>query len=111
MRVLAYHKGRSPQIEDISNELDKLQEFVGGYIQTVTLAPNLILVCNDDGKILGLDSVAIWLNTKTNEIMDVIVGDFFLCGTTETGEDFDDISEVGISIAMRQLISVHDMVS
>ena len=37
------------------NTLEAFQEAVGGYIETVTLASDLVIVCNEEGRLLGLD--------------------------------------------------------
>ena len=38
----------------ISNNLKVLQKHVEGYIETVTVAPNMTIICNEEGRILGL---------------------------------------------------------
>lgn len=38
---------------EIPNELKALQEAVGGYIEVVTLATDLAIVCDEDGRIKG----------------------------------------------------------
>lgn len=39
----------------IKNELKALQETVGGYIETLTLAEGVVLICNEEGKLLKLE--------------------------------------------------------
>ena len=34
--------------------LDELQGFVGGYIERLIVAPNLDMICNEEGKLHGL---------------------------------------------------------
>lgn len=36
------------------NTLEAFQKAVGGYIETVTLCSDLIIVCNEEGRIRGL---------------------------------------------------------
>ena len=38
----------------ISNTLENLQKTVGGYIETVTPLNDLVLICNEEGRIKGL---------------------------------------------------------
>lgn len=38
----------------ITNSLKNLQAYVGGYIETVTLAEDLVIICNEEGRLLGL---------------------------------------------------------
>lgn len=43
-----------PETQTIPNELEALQTIVGGYIETVTLATDLVIICNEEGKLLDL---------------------------------------------------------
>lgn len=53
--VVTKHPGEKPQIDPLfPNELSALQNFVGGYIETVTLAEDVVLVCNEEGRLQGL---------------------------------------------------------
>ncbi|MFR0898133.1 MAG: DUF3846 domain-containing protein [Anaerobutyricum sp.] len=85
MKILAVRTGEPPEIIDIEHSLDAESEFVGGYIQTIFLSHTAILVCNDDGKIIGL---------KPNRVIpgDFIAGDFFVVGF-DGRDDFCDISD------------------
>ena len=38
-------------VTNISNTLKNLQNTVGGYIETVKIAGNAVLICNEEGKI------------------------------------------------------------
>jgi hypothetical protein len=67
--------------------LEELKEYVNGYIQIISL-PNdyKYLVCNEEGKLLGLheNRQATDILYFQNGIMDVVVGDVLVC-------DFDQI--------------------
>lgn len=39
----------------ISDTLENLQKTVGGYIETVTLAQDLVVICNEEGRLQGLE--------------------------------------------------------
>ena len=67
---------------EVKNELKALQETVGGYIQTLTLAEGVVLICNKEGKRLNLEP-----NTHFYSIN----GDFLLVGAS--GEEFGDLTE------------------
>lgn len=71
MKILAVRTGELPEVIDIEHSLDAESEFVGGYIQTISLSSTAILVCNDDGKVIGL---------KPNRVIpgDFIAGFFLL---------------------------------
>lgn len=66
----------------IKNELKSLQETVGGYIETLTLAEGVVLICNEEGKLLKLEP---------NTHFYTINGDFILVGVN--GEKFGDLTE------------------
>lgn len=46
--------GSPPRIEPLfDNTLEAFQQAVGGYIETVTVADDLVLICNEEGRING----------------------------------------------------------
>lgn len=62
--------------------LEELQEFVGGYIEILSLGGNLIMVVNEEGKLLDLASnktatKEYWFYTKNYS--DYIVGNVLIC--------------------------------
>lgn len=71
---------RYGHVTNISNSLENLQKTVGGYIETVTIAEShgkpIILVCNEEGKIRGLEHNMYIGNEE-------IVGTFFLCSAED----------------------------
>lgn len=64
--------------------LKELQQLVGGYIETLSVATNQLMVINEEGKLLNLP-----INKRATEIalenciLDTIVGDVLICLTTE----------------------------
>ena len=38
----------------VTPTLENLQAYVGGYIETVTLAKDLVVICNEEGRLMGL---------------------------------------------------------
>lgn len=54
MKVIIKEVGKPPRIEEIENTLQALQKLVGGYIETVTLHNDVVLICNEEGKLQGL---------------------------------------------------------
>ena len=71
---------------DIFDDLPCLQEFVGGYIECVTITPGIVMICNEEGKLRGLEPNFRWMG-------DVVVGPVLFCGTIETedGGAFTDM--------------------
>lgn len=54
IRVWIKDPGKKPESIMILNELDMLQDLVNGYIETVTLAEDLVIICNEEGRLLGM---------------------------------------------------------
>lgn len=46
--------GEPPRHVNISNNLEALQKNVEGYIETFTLADDLVIICNEEGRLMGL---------------------------------------------------------
>ena len=66
----------------ISNNLEALQRFVGGYIEVVPVTENIVMICNEEGKLRNMEPNFRWLT-------DVIVGPVIFCGVK--GEEFADM--------------------
>ena len=57
IQVLALLPMELPKEIDLDNTLEAMQNFVGGLIECITLSDTgseVTLVCNDEGKLLGL---------------------------------------------------------
>ena len=53
--IMLKRPGCEPELEPLfDNTLEAFQEAVGGYIETFTLAPDLVIICNEEGKLRGL---------------------------------------------------------
>ena len=53
--VIIKEPGKEPVVEPLfDNDLKAFQEAVGGYIETVTLATDLVIICNEEGRLKGL---------------------------------------------------------
>ena len=88
IRVVIVEPNENPREEFIENELNVFQDIVGGYIECLRIGNGLMLVCNDEGKLIGLPKNR---RLKTNVYDDVIVGTFFV--TKDDGEgDFASLS-------------------
>ena len=83
MRALVKEPGKTAVIRDIENELKELQRIVGGYIETVTLTSDAVVICNEEGRLSGLP--------YNCEICGVdFVGTIALVGVK--GDEFTDLS-------------------
>jgi hypothetical protein len=78
LKVLIVEQGKEPQEAEINDDLASMQKIVGGSIEVVyPWNDPVALVCNEEGKILGLP-----LN-RSLEDYDIIAGTFFICGLSK----------------------------
>ena len=54
IRAIGKQPGHPPYEIHLSNDLRSLQTFVGGHIETVTVASDLVVICNEAGRLWGL---------------------------------------------------------
>ena len=91
MTVLAVLPGKAPERMELNGSLESMQEFVGGTIQAVyPFLDPVAIVCNDDGKLMGLEHNRA-LRDDSGNIYDILCGPFFICGLG--AEDFTSLSE------------------
>lgn len=68
-----------------------MQQVVGGDIEIFYLEDDVVLVCNDEGKVKDLP-----LNRAVfddhHRLVDVIAGDFFICSAPESSSHFASLS-------------------
>ena len=92
MTVVACYPGKTAQVIEIDGSLESMQQFVGGYIEAVyPFDDPVAIVCNEEGKLMGLEPNRAVRDPDTNEITDIICGPFFICGLGE--EDFCSLTE------------------
>ena len=84
----------------IENTLEAKQEYVGGLIQ-VLCVNDIDIICNDEGKLMGLPVNRVLLDEKNN-ILDIFVGNILCCRHNDDG-DFTDISPDDIETIERML--------
>lgn len=90
MKVLMIEPGRMPRETEIDSGLEALQKAVGGDIQEVyPYEDPVALVCNEDGKLIGLPLNRA-LSDESGNIYDIIAGNFLIVGLGE--ESFSDLS-------------------
>ena len=91
MKVLVVRPMELPAVQEIDHTLSAMQELVGGTIQAVyPFDDPVALVCNDEGKLLGLP----WNRTLTDDHgvpYDIVCGTFFVAGLKE--DDFASLTE------------------
>jgi uncharacterized protein YuzE len=55
MRILMVEPGKEPFVTEVSNDLESLQKAVDGLIEVMYLEENVLIVCNEEGKCMGLE--------------------------------------------------------
>ena len=94
MRILVIEPENKPKIQEIDDSLESMQAVVGGLIQTIHPFddPAVVLVCNDEGKIDGLQANR-GLRDETGELYDIVCGTFFVCGAPPDGDSFTGLTD------------------
>ena len=85
MKALLFLPGNGQWVEeiDVDNTLKALQKAVGGYIETVTVCTDACLICNEEGRLLGLEPQQILGATFYGRVL--------LVGTK--GDEFTNVPE------------------
>ena len=95
LRVILCRPGETAEIVVIEDDLESMQELVGGliepydpfYSETDPRYENVILVCNEEGKLMQLPPNRAIVD-EDGRVMDVIRGPFFLCYAPVESERF-----------------------
>ena len=92
MRILVVEPERRPEVSEIDGSLKAMQDIVGGLIQPIPLNdPDVILVCNDEGKLLNLPANR-GLRDEDGQIYDIVCGTFFICGAPADSDHFTSLT-------------------
>lgn len=95
MKSIYKAPGKAPEIIDIPNTLEALQEKVGGYIETVTIAiaTDAAIICNEEGRLMGLPHNCVLLGVD-------FVGPILIVGFK--GPEFTDLPDYAIALFLRR---------
>ena len=99
MRVVYKAPGEMPEVREITNDVESLQELVEGWIEHVKIKRGLGLIINEEGKLHRMPP-----NFYLAKINGLIVGPAVFVG--EAGEDFTDISDDDIERVMLHFTEV-----
>lgn len=89
MKVVVKKAGKDPEVIEIEDKLEVYQNIVGGYIEVFPFHGSILCVCNEEGKLKGLQPNFLFRN-------DVICGDVIFISAS--GEDFVGLNDLQISI-------------
>ena len=85
LTVLMVEPGKHPKVTKLKDDLDSLQKAVSigadyqGLIEFVSLGNGDCIMCNEEGKLIGLDG-----NRRLGN--DILVGVFYIMSENEDGE-------------------------
>lgn len=79
IKVVIVEPHKNPTITTLKNKLENLQEAVGGLIEIIDIEDDVCILCNEEGKLIGLEG-----NRRLSD--DILVGTFFVCGSNNEGE-------------------------
>ena len=99
LRVLVKRPGLPLRAEVVENTLRSMQNLVDGPIECVTVATDLAIVCNEEGRLRGLSPSATILGTQ-------FVGPVAFVGVR--GEDFMDITRAGERLVRQIVMEAED---
>ena len=87
IRVLVYEPQADPYEKIVENDLEPLHEIVGGYIECLSPFSDMDvdLVCNEEGKLLGLRANRALRDKESKAQYDLLVGTFFLVSFDDEG--------------------------
>ena len=68
----------------VTNKIECLQEYVGGYYECVKIRPDLVVICNEEGRLRGLP-----YNCTVNGID--FCGQILVLGLNKYGTDFTNV--------------------
>ena len=108
LKVVYKAVGELAEIIEVNDKLEEFQGLVDGYIEAVGLPDDIIMICNENGKLNMLDN-----NFKMyaeGQFSDVIVGNVFFVGAE--GEIFaslsdDQISSLGSMFIDKETLYIH----
>ena len=86
LKIIFKEVGKKPIVTEVEDTLEAKQKLVGGLIEVVPYKDNLLLVCNEEGKIMNLKP-----NLQFD--YDYIAGNCFIVGDDYENAGFKSIEE------------------
>ena len=88
LKVLLVRSGQEAVETEVEDTLKAKQEMVGGWIEMIMpFDDEAAIICNEEGKILGLPMNRA-LRNEEGKVIDIVCGDFFICYAPRDSEDF-----------------------
>lgn len=102
LTVVMVEPHKTPYVTEIADELSALQKAVGGYIEVVGNGDGTLIICNEEGKLIGLEG-----NRRIRDGMSIIAGTFFVVG--DDGENFRSLTESEVKRYMDRFKNPEDI--
>ena len=98
LKILYKEVGKRPKPMEIEDTLEAKQKSVGGLIEVVPYIDNMLLICNEEGKILNMPANLVFGN-------DYIAGNCFVVGDDFENEGFKSLTVDEIRTARKDLLN------
>ena len=93
MQVVIVEPQKKPEVREIGNSLQAMQQVVGGFIEALyPFDEPVALICNEEGKLMDLPPNRA-LRDDTGEVYDIISGTFFLCAAPTDSDHFEGLTD------------------
>lgn len=102
MLIVYVEPHKAPYTAEIENSLAAEQKAVGGLIDLVYNNDGTLIVCNDEGKLIGMDG-----NRHIGDGSSIIAGPFFVVG--DDGENFRSLTESEVVKYMDRFKEIEDI--
>ena len=100
LRILMVEPRKAPYEASVPHELTAMQQTVGGLIEVVRNGDGTLLVCNEEGKLLGMEG-----NRRIPG--DVLAGPFFVVGDAD--ETFRSLTEEELERYRERFAEIEDI--
>lgn len=102
LRVLYVEPHKRPVITEMARGLDAIQRAVKGYYEQVYLDKDTVLLCNEEGKLNGMEG-----NRRYNDGKSIIAGPFVVIGCGE--EEYASLTDEQIEKYMQKFGKPEDI--
>ena len=93
--VVIKEPGQAPKVEPLfDNTLESFQKTVGGWIEAVTLSEDLVIICNEEGRLMDMPANVTVAGCE-------FVGTVIAVGVN--GEEFASLKSSNISFVLRMM--------
>lgn len=92
IKCLLKKPGEKAKPVEVANDLSAFQGLVGGYIETFPIASDLVIICNEEGKLIGLPY-------NVSIMGEDFVGNILLVGTKR-----DEFADIPVDVSVLKLL-------